>query len=150
MGLDILLRLLHLKSLPLETDELGHAYGVEQGCGVYPASSPVVDDDPGSRYCSVAQAPKSINWHRSEQNGRHGLPSHPTSREHIGQRRLIVSSVAGAVHEEEARRERSEPGHWHAPSTLAPSPIKPGLFQHAFRLASPVATASLKSCLMNL
>src|SRR5690349_4744902 len=39
---------------------------------------------PGILYSSSAHFPRSINWHRSEQKGRLGFPSHSAGVPHVG------------------------------------------------------------------
>jgi hypothetical protein len=53
----------------------------------------VVSDWPGTRYHSAAQAPKSVRWHRSEQNGRHGFDFHAVLPPQTGQRTLLTLLV---------------------------------------------------------
>ena len=53
---------------------------------------------PGIRYCPDAHVPRSITWHRFEQNGRQGLPSHVVGLRQLGQVMADVLLEAGRDH----------------------------------------------------
>src|SRR5437588_7550858 len=58
-------------------------------CLTFCSVSPTFTEMPGTRYSSLVHLSKSISWHRSEQNGRHGLSPYSTDFPHVGQFRMV-------------------------------------------------------------
>lgn len=55
----------------------------------------MVRGGPGIRYFPAAHVPRSVNWHRSEQNGRHGFFSQAVGWRQIGQVMVQSTTVGG-------------------------------------------------------